>query len=254
MSISLEYLGVLLTPEAILENIPAYKPMSAKIRMELPKVLDLRLNFMTVRSQLKTSQCVPFSITANVEYFTGKKRYFSPQFIYDNRELKNASGMSLYEALKIANQMGVPTEDVYEFNIDHGNQIPQAVKDEASKFKIGSDFYLIHNVNDVKHALTEGRAVIAAFPVFNNSTRFFIQNQGDSLIGYHCVTFVGYSETSFIIRNSWGTGWGSNGYSLGFKFDDWGKQFETWTFSSNGNYPDVNSVNQNNSKCKCIIL
>ena len=31
--------------------------------------------------------------------------------------------------------------------------------------------------------------------------------------GGHCVAFVGYTPNRFIVRNSWGTGWGDNGYA-----------------------------------------
>ncbi len=37
---------------------------------------------------------------------------------------------------------------------------------------------------------------------------------GESVLGGHCVVAVGYddSERHFIIRNSWGRGWGQQGY------------------------------------------
>ena len=37
---------------------------------------------------------------------------------------------------------------------------------------------------------------------------------GESVLGGHCVVAVGYDDTqrTFIIRNSWGTGWGEQGY------------------------------------------
>ena len=37
---------------------------------------------------------------------------------------------------------------------------------------------------------------------------------GETVLGGHCVVAVGYddSQRHFIIRNSWGTGWGQQGY------------------------------------------
>lgn len=39
---------------------------------------------------------------------------------------------------------------------------------------------------------------------------------GEAVQGGHCVAAVGFddSERAFIIRNSWGTGWGIKGYCL----------------------------------------
>ena len=31
--------------------------------------------------------------------------------------------------------------------------------------------------------------------------------------GGHCVALVGYRKDSFIVRNSWGTGWGDKGFA-----------------------------------------
>jgi C1A family cysteine protease len=39
---------------------------------------------------------------------------------------------------------------------------------------------------------------------------------GEAVVGGHCVVAVGYdnSKRQFIIRNSWGTGWGLAGYFM----------------------------------------
>jgi C1A family cysteine protease len=41
----------------------------------------------------------------------------------------------------------------------------------------------------------------------------------DSLLGYHCLTCVGYTSKDiddglFIVKNSWGRGWGNKGFCL----------------------------------------
>jgi C1A family cysteine protease len=52
---------------------------------------------------------------------------------------------------------------------------------------------------------------------------------GDSLLGGHAVLVVGYSQAKgFIVRNSWGEGWGSGGYCF------WAQEylsnvFDAWT-------------------------
>jgi hypothetical protein len=46
--------------------------------------------------------------------------------------------------------------------------------------------------------------------------------------GGHAMAVVGYTEDSFIIRNSWGAHWGDGGHCL-FPFSEWGSQWEAWT-------------------------
>lgn len=38
--------------------------------------------------------------------------------------------------------------------------------------------------------------------------------KGEDMVGGHCVALVGYDDErkAFLVRNSWGTGWGLNGY------------------------------------------
>lgn len=42
----------------------------------------------------------------------------------------------------------------------------------------------------------------------------YMGNDGSKVLGGHCMLVVGYSQTAnaFLIRNSWGVGWGDNGY------------------------------------------
>jgi C1A family cysteine protease len=69
---------------------------------------------------------------------------------------------------------------------------------------------------------------IGALPVFNSTrTEFWNKSYGD-LEGYHAVAIVGYTEDGFIIRNSWGTQYGEDGYSF-IKNKDFNNFLEIWT-------------------------
>ena len=37
--------------------------------------------------------------------------------------------------------------------------------------------------------------------------------QPDTTRGGHCVALVGYRKDRFIVRNSWGSGWGDKGFA-----------------------------------------
>jgi hypothetical protein len=74
--------------------------------------------------------------------------------------------------------------------------------------------------------MTNGPALIAV-PVYNFGERLWQSGDGD-MLGGHAMSIVGWNEDGFIIRNSWGTDWGSNGYTI-FPYIHWGMQWEIWT-------------------------
>jgi hypothetical protein len=89
---------------------------------------------------------------------------------------------------------------------------------------------------------------------------FWRQNPGETEIGGHCVAVVGYSDTDqwFIIRNSWGTGWGAHGYCY-YPYNSWGAHWELYS-SVDAKSEIVTPVDPPtpdppvNNKCKCVLM
>lgn len=85
-------------------------------------------------------------------------------------------------------------------------------------------FIALHNtVENLKNNLQRGSPIAFGFKVYQSFYNISEGNptmpipspsQGDKLIGGHAVVLVGFKEKEkvFIVRNSWGKGWGDNGY------------------------------------------
>jgi C1A family cysteine protease len=69
-----------------------------------------------------------------------------------------------------------------------------------------------------KDAIANIGPVLGGMAVYNDffsySSGIYQKTSGASLAGYHCITIVGYddSQQCWILKNSWGSGWGDNGY------------------------------------------
>jgi len=82
---------------------------------------------------------------------------------------------------------------------------------------------LTQNLNQLKGCLASGYPFVFGFTVYESFESPAVAKTGivpmpdpntEQAVGGHAVVAVGYDDTQqhFIVRNSWGTGWGMNGY------------------------------------------
>jgi len=80
------------------------------------------------------------------------------------------------------------------------------------------------NLHQMQGCLASGYPFVFGFSVYESfmspdvakTGEVPLPPRGEQLIGGHAVAAVGYDDAkqSFIVRNSWGTGWGIKGYCL----------------------------------------
>jgi hypothetical protein len=126
-----------------------------------------------------------------------------------------SDGTSLKAALDVVRKYGIVTTNELPFT---GPLYPGDPKDffaVAATRKIASYYRL--NVGDWKAWLAGTGPIIARLdvdPTWDNATA--TQGNLDTYTGPgrggHAITIVGYTADRFIVRNSWGTAWGDNGF------------------------------------------
>lgn len=215
------------------------KPTDKRIKnygftINFPSSFDLRDKLLPVRNQGRHGSCVAFSLSVMKEHQEIKSNnfndYLSPWFIYLQREDQRREGMSVKNALDILKSKGVCTEVEFPYEkAKSKNEITNVNYENAKNFTI-SDYAVIESIDQLKYSLYNNGVCIIALPCYNTFSRFW-KKESDSqqLLGGHCVTVCGYDiDKGFLIRNSWGTFWGENGYTW-MPYDDWGSQFEIWS-------------------------
>jgi len=129
------------------------------------------------------------------------------------------AGTSLKSALDVCRKFGTVTEK--ELSFGNGSLFAGDEKDfyaTASRMRISSYFNLGRNLTDWRRWLSEHGPILTRLDVddtWYNAT----DNHGnldmykpETIRGGHAVALVGYTKDRFIVRNSWGTGWGDKGY------------------------------------------
>lgn len=194
--------------------------------LNIPNEYSYQNLMSPIINQGSSSTCVPCSISAVYDYYNAVKKpntqhnnkfsstHISIDQIYDART-NSEEGMSFKEALTFCKNTGVVTAEEYK-----SNNLSKAVKIKDFA-KIGSSIVMKYSL------IINGPGLIAMLVKDDYKTDFW---NGSGNYGGHAVSVVGYndSKSSFIIRNSWGTSYGTNGYAL-LPYDDFNKRvIEAW--------------------------
>jgi len=213
----------------------------------LPTMLDLRGEMLPVRHQGVQQSCAAFVSSAMKEWQerkdVGFQGYMSPQFMYDNRQNPNADGMTGRFVMTILSKKGCCPEVLYPYGQ------PKAVTDiapelfkEAAKFVI-QGYARVTTIDGLKKALFRNGPCMMNMPLYDQSSNIWKPKRpGQGMIGGHSMAVVGYNAEGFILRNSWGTGWGDKGHTI-FPYADWGNQWDMWTTIDATSVPVDPSIN-----------
>ena len=129
--------------------------------------------------------------------------------IYNSKTSKGNNGMSFKDALHFLRHNGV--------------------KSDLGLMKI-EKYALVSGELAIKQALLLNGPLVGALPVYNGSKYFWRKYCYEDFKGGHAIAIVGYDDKGLIIRNSWGSSFGKNGYT----HIDWSELkifYELWVIS-----------------------
>lgn len=220
------------------EDAVASEALAAPVA--LPPSVDLRAPWWKINNQESTGSCVGWASADGVAryHFVKANRLtqsalLSPRFVWMASKETDAFTSRPETFIEGA---GTSLKAAVDIMRSYGN-----VPDVTLPFKINTYMYLGNE--NAFFALAATRKVTAYFNLFKNLTnwRSWLANHGPLLValsvdatwdnatntggkldifqpntvrGGHAVAIVGYrSDGRFIVRNSWGTAWGDNGFA-----------------------------------------
>jgi len=183
-----------------------------------------------IKPQGNCGSCVAFGTLASLEALLKIRTYKAHNknvnlseahlFFCNNRQCNPDdpnSGWNINPACDYIKNNGVPDDNCYPY-VDHNQPCNTCQnwqsKIDSTKIKSSSN---TRNVNQMKNNIVNNGPQITGMAVYEDfwdySQGVYEHVKGD-LEGYHCVSVVGYDDENncWICKNSWGTGWGENGW------------------------------------------
>ncbi len=236
-------------------------PPSKPIAEALPAAVDWSRYDSPVKSQGGCGSCWAFATVALVENLINQAQIsgagdLSEQTLLSCSVEDGCSGGWYFDALRYVNQNGVSSETCYPYMARNGDcddrceQPNYLIKIQEHTPKMGL-WGKDPTVDDLKLALQNGPLIV--FMLVPDDGTFegngykggIYDFQGDSISGRqgHAVLVVGYNDLQefFKVKNSWGDGWGENGY-FRIAYDDVTDevQFGSYAATASGVYMEGN--------------
>ncbi len=229
----------------------------------LKKEVDNRQYCSPIENQGTLGACTAHAVSSMMEYLMSRKGLrhvdLSRLFLYKvTRKLlgwTGDTGAYIRSTMQAAAIFGVPPEEHFPYDLDRFEEEPSAFL-----YSYGSNFQTLNYarldekglaasevLNLVKRVIASGYCIAFGFPVYSsisNAADIPYPCSQDRMLGGHAILAVGYSdghektdngrtsvkEPSLIIRNSWGTAWGENGYGyLPYKYVEEELALDFWT-------------------------
>ena len=199
----------------------------------LPPAVDLRPGCPPVYDQGQLGSCTANAIAAAIQFEQIRQKEpkpFAPSrlFIYYNERVMEHTvgqdaGAQIRDGMKSVNHIGACPETDWPYVITKFAQKPptRAFKD-ARLGKALSYQRVVQTLDQMKGCLASGLPIVLGISVYESFESQQVARSGivpmppisEKLLGGHAILAVGYNdaEQRFVMRNSWGTSWGMQGY------------------------------------------
>jgi C1A family cysteine protease len=246
--------------DGIKEVLGRSKPLKAG-KAQKPKKIDLRKWCSPVEDQENLGSCTANAGVGLLEYYQkrayGKYLNGSRLFLYKTtRKLlgwTGDTGAYLRSTMKAMVLFGIPEEKYWPYNVpDYEDEPTSFVYSLANNYKSVKYYRLDPSGTStgnvlitIKDYLVAGLPSMFGFSVYSSipgvgdgTGDIPFPVQGDTLLGGHAIVTVGYDDEkkignqkgALLIRNSWGTNWGENGYGwLPYAYVESGLADDFWS-------------------------
>jgi C1A family cysteine protease len=192
----------------------------------------LRAGFLPIIDQGSLGSCTGCAWAAAYAYTLHQQGVgiypVSRLFIYyeeRKREhtVRSDAGATIRDGIKVLAQTGAPPETLWPYVIPKFTRKPPKVAYAAAATHRAITYLRVEPTTEaLRGCVADGYPVVIGFAVYPSFESEqvartgigHLPQPGEALLGGHAVVVVGYDDLTqrFVLRNSWGEGWGDQGY------------------------------------------
>jgi C1A family cysteine protease len=200
---------------------------------KLPRKVDLQKRCSSVEDQGSLGSCTANALVGALEFLENKEQVqfvdLSRLFVYYNERVIEGtvdqdSGAFLRDGIKSLAKQGVCPEPQWPYIVNGTafRKKPGAACYKAAKKRRILSYHRINSLDEMRTCLAEGFPFVFGFTVYESFESQKVARSGvvdlptarERVVGGHAVMAAGYTDSNrrFVVRNSWGAGWGKKGY------------------------------------------
>jgi C1A family cysteine protease len=221
---------------------------------KLPSSVDLREWCSPIEDQNPLGSCASHAVIALVEFLEMKtkgeyldaSRLFLYKVVRRLEATRGDNGSTIRGNMKTLKIFGVPPEKYWPYDAERFDEEPPAFcYSFALSYQAITYFRLDPPdiLRKVREQLARGWPIAFGFTVYSSIYKSEVGKTGDipfpkitdRVVGGHGVAAVGYDDSRgrVLIRNSWGTTWGNEGYGiLPYEYVERGLARDFWVLTS----------------------
>ncbi len=220
--------GLIMPTEVLTKKLLSVESSRLAAVTALPSYLDLRTSgYVTaVKNQGNCGSCWAFATTGALESYAlmnsgaSAAINLSEQVLVSCGGAGSCSGGYIDDASDFIRYTGLPTETCYPYLATNGSCTNACANWKLSTEDIATWAWVTTSsptTTAIKQALATYGPLVTTMRVYGD---FFSYKSGvysqvsGTYRGGHAILIVGYDDANscFIVKNSWGTGWGESGY------------------------------------------
>jgi C1A family cysteine protease len=199
---------------------------------QLPPRVNLRARCSPVENQANLGSCTGNALAGAVEFLERNDGVHplvdvSRLFIYYNERViehtvQEDSGAMIRDGIKTLVKRGACSERRWPYVIAKFAKKPDAACYKEARDHQVTAYARLETLEEMRICLADGFPFVFGFSVYESFESATVARTGvapmprrnEKLLGGHAVLAVGYDDAKerFLVRNSWGTGWGMKGY------------------------------------------